>query len=410
MSMYTSKLRGNTAPKFYTEAKKAKKNSGGGSFPQVAGRNDRLKLGAEPIWLRFSPDQIYNQLVWDSSSASVIEVVRPWFESVSHFIPSRNRGFNCSAGAHRDQACRGCATRAWFYDKLRAKEKSIAEQTGVDPRRDKENKEKSSPPVQASKVFAMSATVLEKCITRPLMSGGKARTDRNGNTIMQTVPAPLSGLPLIERKKADGVFGHNYHYGFGQRALASLGNIDADLWNSCANCASDLVAREFMCAECGTVCFDEPDGVSGSDLRGMREQEVKCQACGHEGGLVPALACTGCENPAEGSLLAFDLRLRAVKIDDTNTQIELVEFRVPDYMSIYPDATTAERVCELVMSPLDIPAIYAPDNIERQNYAMPDDLKQIDAMYHCKKKSSAAYGSADDEGEGGDPNQMRFND
>jgi hypothetical protein len=416
-NMFQPKTRG-TVPqsRFADAAKKAKGRSGGGGYKKVVGKYDRLKLGEQPIWIRFAPDQLYTQLVWDGELKAVVEVTRPWFEVVSHFVPGKQRGFNCSAGPNRDQACRGCAVRAWFFDRLRRAEKEIAEKTGIDTRREKkgERDPSNSPPIQASKQFGMGVTVLEKCFEMQSMGrNGKPKTDRDGKPIMQIVPAPLSGIAPPKRKDMPGEFGHNFHWGFGTRALAALGNIDADLWNSCANCACDLVATEFHCAECNAVCFDEPSGLRGADLRAMREQEMKCSACGHEGPLVPALSCTGCENPAEGSILAFDLRLKSVKLDDNSSTLVLEEFRVPDYSSLYKDDDVINRVCELVMNPLDIQAIYAPDSVDSQAYMLPEDLKAIDVMYHVKnKRSSAAYGSGDGDGagEGGDPNQMSFSE
>jgi hypothetical protein len=416
--MFTPKTRG-TVPqrRFADDAKKAKGRTGGGNFKKVEGKFDRLKLGEQPVWLRISPDQLYTQLVWDGEAKEVVEVTRPWFESVGHFVPGKQRGFNCSAGPHRDQPCRGCAIRAWFFDRLRAKEKEIAEKTGIDPRRNKDQGDKKrddskSPPVQASKNFAMGVTVLEKCFEMQAMGkGGKPRTNREGKAITNIVPAPLSGLSPLKRREMPGEFGYNYHYGVGSRELASLANMDMDLWNSCANCAHDLVATEFVCTSCEVVCFDEPSGLRGADLRAMREQEMKCQSCGHEGPLNPVLSCSHCENPAEGSILAFDLRLKKVKLDDNSSQLSLEEFRVPDYVSLFDD-DVANRVSELIMSPLDIPAIFAPDTIEAQAWMLPEDLKAIDPMYHVKnKKTSAAYGSGDGtEGEGGDPDQMQFDE
>lgn len=422
--MFSPKTRG-TVPQrtFASQAKKAKGRSGGGggNFTQVAGRYDRLKFGEHPIWCRLAPDQSYTQLVYDTETKTVVEVTRPWFESISHFVPSRNRGFNCSSGPDRKQPCRGCANRAFFYDRLRAKEKEIKDATGIDPRRQsREERDKDpskSPPIQASKVFAMGVTVLEKCIDMQAVDKqGKPKTNREGKPIMNTVPLPLSGLSPIDRRKAQGVFGYNYHWGFGTRHLAALGSIDTDLWNSCANCASDLVATDFVCAECQTVCFDEPSGLRGSDLRDMREQEMKCGACGHEGPLLPVLACSGCESPEEGNILAFDLRLKVTKLDDNSSTLELVEFRVPDYSTLFGDPKlypndTADRVSELVMCPLDIPAIYAPDSIDSQAWSLPENLKAVDVSYHVKEKSSAPYGSGDgSEGAGGDPEQMQFSE
>jgi hypothetical protein len=85
------------------------------------------------------------------------------------------------------------------------------------------------------------------------------------------------------------------------------------------------------------------------------------------------------------------------------------KFRIPDYVGMF-DAHDAERITELVYNPLDIPGIFAPDSIDQQAYALPEELKAISPSLHLKEKTSQPYGTeTDGEGEGeGDPDQMSF--
>lgn len=395
---FQPRMRGHQPQKrFADQAKAAKAASTRQNYKQPDGLYDRLTLGEKPIWLRISPEQLYTQEIYDREKKEVVEVTRTWMEFITHFVPSVKRSMNCSAGPHKDQPCRGCSIRADFYNRLRAQEKS----TEI---RDEERRK--SPPVQAATRYGMAVTVIEKILHLPQMRGDKVRKNRQGNTIMNYVPAPLSGLPLLKQKEAQGEFGHNYHWSFGTFHLAQLADIDQSLWNYCANCASELMATEFHCTECNAVVYADEQGITGSDLRAIRETAMKCGACGNEGYATPVVSCTGCENAAEGNLLVFDLQLRVVPVDDKKTDIKMEKFRVPDYVSMF-DAHSAERITELVYNPLDIPAIFAPDSVDRQAFSLPDELKTVNPSLHLKEKTSQPYGTEEGGGDG-DPDQMSF--
>lgn len=394
---FQPKMRGHIPQKrFSDQAKAAKAASQRSNFKQTPGKFDRLVLGEKPIWVRLAPEQMYHQEIYDRESKSVIEVDRPWFEHNTHFVPSRKRSMICSSGAHRDQPCRGCAIRSIFFDNL--KEQEAATQVRNEEKR-------KSPPVQTSTRYGMAVTCLEKIFHLAATDNkGKTKTNRQGQPIMNYIPAPLSGLPLLKQKEMPGEIGHNFHWSFGSFALAQLGDIDATLMNHCANCASDLMATQFTCPECSHVVYEDGAGVVGSDLRSVRETDMKCPNCQYEGPLSPILSCTGCENPAEGNILSFDLQLRLIPVDDKKSDVKMEKFRLPDYVSLFPQ--DAERITELVYNPLDIPAIFGPESVDTQKFSLPEDLQQMGVDAHLKEKGSRAYGQ-EDEGEG-DPDQMQF--
>lgn len=392
-------MRGHQPQKrFADQAKAAKAATARASYAKRPdGVFDRLVLGEKPIWLRLSPEQLYRQEVYNREAKEVVEVERPWFEFGTHFVPSRKRSMTCSSGPRRDGHCRGCAIRAQFYDILREQEKS----TQV-----RNEEKRKHPPVQAATRYGMAATVLEKVLHLPALdNNGKPKKSRNGDPIMNFISAPLSGLDYLQQKKAEGTMGHNFHWSFGSFHLAQLADIDQSLWNHCASCASDLMASQFTCTECSHVVYEDTNGIVGSDLRAVRETEMKCPNCQHEGLTVPTLSCMGCDTPEEGNLLAFDLQLRLVPVDDKKTDIKMEKFRLPDYITLFP--ADAERVTELVYNPLDIPAIFGPESVDMQAYSLPDDLKAIGTDYHLKEKGSKAYGTDEPETDG-DPDQMTF--
>ena len=382
----------------------------GARYKRPEGLYDRLKLGASPIWVRMSPDQAYAQMLYNKELKQVIETgtpeheARPWFEHINHFVVVKKRPMLCSSAADRQQPCRGCAIRAHYFEQVRAREHA----TGT-----KDNDAGKKAPVQSATRYAMAVTVLEKVLVMPLLDkSGKPRKNKNGDVLTNFIPAPLSGLNPMKQKEAGGEFARNMHWAFGPQHLSHLASIDTDLWNSCANCASPLLATCFNCADCGKAVYTDENGVAGADLRNMREQSLRCPHCMHEGITVPEISCTGCEAPREGNLLCFDLRLR-LEIDpgdDKKSVVQMVQFRLPDYAKLY-DRETSSRVFDLVHAkPLDIAAIYAPDSIDAQAWVLPDDLKNVDPSYHLAEKEAQPYGMVPPLEGREDPDQMNFDE
>lgn len=406
--MNMPRMRGHVPQKKFADAARAASAGSNRRFKRPDGAFDRLKLGDKPIWVRLSPEQIYAQVLYNKELKALIETgtaewpARPWFEYTNHFVVSKKRPMICSAGADRKSPCRGCAIRSRFYDNIRDREAS----TDV-----KDEEARKHPPIQSATRYAMSCTVLEKIFEMPLMDkNSKPRKSRDGRDLTTFVPAPLSGWTPMKQKEMQGEFGRNFHWSFGPMHLSQLASIDTDLWNTCATCANPLVATHFHCQECDNPVYVEENGVTGADLRSVREQSMRCPNCNNEDFLRPVLSCTGCDNPVEGNILSFDLRLKLEKdmTDDKKSVVQLVQFRLPDYAALF-DEETANRVYELVYNPLDVVTIHAPDSLEAQAWVLPDDLKAVDPSYHLKEKEGHAYEGHED-GVEEDPDQMSFDD
>lgn len=419
----SSNLRGHTPKQSFSDsARAARAGAGSGGYKQVNGKYDRLKLGDNPIWIRFSPDQLYAQVLWNRELKALITTgtpehpARQWYETVSHFNKASNRPFNCSSGPARDKPCRGCAVRQSFYDLQDAKREADKAAGIEEPESTTgEKRKRPEPPVQVSSKYVMSATVLEKILELPKMKGGQPQTIKGSDKVVtEFIPGPLSGLNPVKLQGTSGEIGRNYHFGVGPQHLSQLASIDETLWNYCASCANALQAEVFSCVECGAEVFTSDSPLQGEDLGSLRREVFRCGHCQHEGRAVPLVSCTHCDNPIEGDNFAFDLRLKSVKDleDDKKSTITLVGFRVPDYEKVHGPEVGA-RLWELVMSPLDIPAIYAPDSVDSQKWALPPALQAVDPSYHLKKKEAVAYGSSAAEGKesaGIDPDQMHFDD
>lgn len=416
MNTFAPRTRGHIPQKkFADQAKAARAANTSQRGQRVEGKFDRLILTTKPIWVRFSPEQLYEQMLYNKEEKKVIQTgteewpARPWYEYKTHFVVATERPHTCSSGPYRGEPCRGCSIRANFFEQQRQQRADIKEKTGID------SKEKKEPPVQESVRYGMAVTCLEKIFEMPVIGkGGKVRTNKDGKELINFVPAPNSGFDPKKIKETSGELGHNFHWSFGPVHLGNLSSIDQTLWNSCASCASALMATQFSCAECGGIAYEDETGITGTDLRSLRETVLKCPHCAHEGFGIPVLLCTGCENPVEGSILAFDLRLRLDYPDPTDKKkstVVLEEFRLPEYEKLFPK--DAARIFEMLYSPLDIPGIFAPEDLASQASAYPEDLKKVAPNLHIelkKRQTSKPYGKDGAEEPAGDQDQMSFDD
>lgn len=413
MNTFAPRTRGHVPnSKFADSAKAAKAAQARKDFGErVEGKFERLVLGKNSIWLRIAPEQTFAQMLYSRELEKVIETgteefpVRPWFEYKTHYVVSTERPHVCSSGPYKDQACRGCAVRSQFFEAQHAQRKKIEDSTGI------KTKDRPEAPVQESTRYAMAVTVLEKIFEMEVHGkNGKVRTNREGKALTNFVPAPLSGLNPQKQKERTGDFGHNYHWSFGPIHLGHLSAIDTLLWNSCASCANPLMATQFSCPSCSGVMYEDEAGLTGTELKELRDTVLKCPHCAKEAPGIPNLVCTGCDNPVEGGILAFDLRIHLDydPADDKKSTIMLDDFRLPDYEKLL-GTKTAERVYELLYAPLDVVRIFGPEDISSQAFAYPDDLKKVNPTFHvdAKKKRKDAEPYTKEENSD-DPDQMPF--
>lgn len=352
---------------------------------QIKGMYDRFHPNEIPTWIQISPYSEYHQEVYDRDERAVVAKVTTWYEYNNHYL-ARNKNKTdrqgrrletdmiCSTGPHRSLPCYPCSERIRLFKELDA----IEEKKGVRP--DKK------PVVSRSSRFGLAVTIKEWIYAIPLRdkkTGLVRKSKATGEIIYRYEPGPRAEAnsaddDLHEYSRA---FGHNAHWSMGTEDLDSLLSFDEKLKNRCGNCTSDLFATRTICPGC-EIPIEIGKEVHGIDLELERKKARSCRHCGEKGPFVPELQCAECGDAAEGSLLAFDLRITRVKINDTTYKTDIVEIRLPGAGLAEEDNA---RAIELVQNPLDLSGIYAPTSLDQQKYIMGELAQNLDPSLCVKR-------------------------
>jgi len=319
-----------------------------------------LKLGETPIWLRFQ-QQSYSYKSWDREQQRVVEVEDcPWLEYATHYYPKKRQSINCSAGPYRKKPCFPCAIASGYWDKFREKEEEMRLH-GID------GKLAKNPPINRSVRNAMALIGVDTYLEVPLLDkDGKPRKNAKGEVIKKHVAAPVAKFPSGVRMPEKE--GHNMYWQFAGTHLEQLQTINEKLADYCGNCATPMYASKLACADCGSIEEDFGVAIEGEDLFQLRSEEIKCRSC-HSEDVVPVLECPGCEEPAEGGLMGFDLRLKAIPMDDKKWDLDWVGTRIPNY---------SDTLLSLYDAPLDVEAICAPTPVNLQKSILGDLAQGVD--------------------------------
>lgn len=336
------------------------------------------------LWWAICPDQQWTFEQWDRDSGEVELIEGEFYLGyVNHRVVQGKKiigNFNCSASAHRDKPCWGCAVRNAFYDRKR----KVKEDTGVEPQ--------GEPPISGMAQYAISGVLLETVAKVKLMENGKPRLNKQGQPIMRELPVRTLDPLEAKRLKKEGAttFGSSRHYSLGIRHLKTLASFDLDMRNHCKNCASLLTVSEWACPECATTqtLLDEDDQPrSGGTLTEARKGRFSCTACGytgygsneHEGTdpekapFEPIVACQ-CGEPEQGALLDFALCLISEKVDETSNILKYTGVRP---LSFYLKNTDKyPGVAEKLATPLNLKEIFEPTPLGLQRFKVPEGLRQ----------------------------------
>ena len=352
---------------------------------QQSGSNRRKKMPAGmferwypqeiSMWMRIPP-QLWQYQIWEDFE--VFNVEEAWFEYVNHFIAGIKRSFICSAGVERDQPCFGCAIRNNFYNEKRR----IEEETGV--------KEEKWAPISASKRFAFAVTCLEQVFAVPLRDGkGKIRRSKQDKIIYNYIPKPVHEMDE-HTKTPKSKRGHNFHWSMGSEHFQQLADYDLAFQNKDALTGDDLLMLGLACENCEEPIHMFDDLLTGEDITEWRIKEVGCPHCGHKATQVPLLRHPENTEFKQGSITAFDIRVKAVPIGNDKTAIKIVDARVPEYED--------EDLIKLTTNPLNIAEIFASTDVGFQQRLLGDMAKGVNPKDGVLAK---AYNSQKDD-EGGD--------
>lgn len=347
---------------------------GGGSFSsQVNSRSqtsqrrqrpdgefDRIYPVEVSTWFRICPTQSWEYVIFNKEANQLETVRTPWFEYVSHYYPARKRSTICSGGPGRDKPCYADAIRAAFYDEKRRREES----TGI--------REEAYAPLSASTQFALSCTVVERIFAvQKRNADGTPRLSKARRPIYDHVPESRYSLQPGEQTPASQ-FGRNMHWSMGIHHLKELQSFDEMLRNKNARTGLDLLCIGTECPDCGSALHDFSSApLVNEDLANLRSANFTCPRCSYSGNVIPKLASDDGGPVQEGGITAFDLRLKAVPIDDKKKTIQLVGLRMP----AQPNNTELQK---LINTPLSLPDIFAPTDLSEQQQILGDLTRGID--------------------------------
>ena len=368
---------------FGARARAARAATSGGRFQQVEGQYSDFYPKEKALWFALCPGQKWSFDIYDREAGEVVRMEDEFFFGyVNHRVQRVKRNFVCSAGAHKDKPCWGCAIRNQFYDKKRERR----EETGVD--------EKGEAPIGAMTQYAFAGVVLEHHLKLPVTDkNGNVRKNKSQQIIMRDVPTPLiEDKELVKKKKAAGesTFGLAVHWSCGITHFNSLISLDEELKGKCATCGEDLFAQYFECPECKEtheLLTDDGDIYTGETLRELRGLKYRC-TCSNEVFLTPLVECT-CGEPVEGKLVDFAIRIKSEKVGEKQSVLKLVECKP---LAFFIDKH--ERLKKMLDEPLQLDKIFAPAGMSLQTTIIPEDMRGdgLSPAPRAKKDAKPAAG------------------
>jgi hypothetical protein len=198
------------------------------------------------------------------------------------------------------------------------------------------------------------------------------QTDADGKTRMnektkQPYMTWTKGSPRGNDELALGGYekknGHVMHWPFNYNHWNTLTAFANGLASSCRSCNTRDSIRELAlcCRSCGEPVVDfEDTSLSDAELNKIRDEEVKCHACGFHGYLESMIKCENCNHGEEATLFDFDLEVMQVKASDGGKGTNLVIQK-----AIGPRPIDS-RFGENERKGLDLAKVYAPFSAEQQ--------------------------------------------
>lgn len=159
--------------------------------------------------------------------------------------------------------------------------------------------------------------------------------------------------------------GHLMHWSMTYGHWAILQDYTDNLAKSCVSCggADTIEELALTCQNCGeAVVIMSETSLDDEDLTRLRTEEVMCPQCRHTGYLEAAVECSNCSDPEPATLFDFDLRVKRTPSTNSEngnqTVLQIIKALGPRPIS--------DVYGEDLRTPLDLPKIFAPDTIERQ--------------------------------------------
>jgi hypothetical protein len=196
-----------------------------------------------------------------------------------------------------------------------------------------------------------------KAGTRP----GQVKTDKEGNPVLEWVTCQRQNCEgcRIGAETQDGIL---LPWVMSTTQFQTIQEWDLLIGQDCTCCGAvkGLSIEAWVCRQCGDVVIDMArTQLRDEQLRKMVGELHNCSRCNFVGLMKEVLRCTSCQSPARASIGDVSIDIYLQKGDKPNMTI-LQSSRIS------PPCDVPPQYLPLVLQPLDMPSLFAPDSLETQ--------------------------------------------
>jgi len=340
---------------------RTQKSGGGGGYyfrdkfvPVIHGKADIIRLipGSYETPLI---DEEAKDYVKDDDGNIVADVL-PFYTYMSYFHGPRQRGCIGSEGPLGRFKGKGdpCIAADWFWYEWRMRNR---------------NRSKSPKSMNRSERWAFTVLVQAPFYKIPQVDAeGKTRRNPNsGDPYYEWARGSTRRNDEMASAGYESKDGHLMHWSLNFPQWRVLQEYQNELSKHCRTCGAQDSIEELalVCKNCSAdvVIFSETS-LDEEELATLRDEEVRCRACGHTGYLDVITRCTSCDHGDPATLFDVDLKVKLVETQATGNRggtqkiLQIVGFLGPRPI---PDVYGEDLRKSL---PLD--KIFAPDSLDKQ--------------------------------------------
>lgn len=356
---------------------------GGGNFrnrylPPTSGPADIIRIlpGAYPT-PRIDTD---NRDYFYNDAGQIITDLTPYWKYVDYFHGVKQRGVIGSEGPLGMFKGKGdpCLAADWYWWEWRQRNK---------------NKSKHPNAMRRSEKWAFSVLVQAPFYKVP--DRDASGNDKINPNTHEPYYSWLKGSKRGNDEYAAAGYerkeGHVMHWSMTYAHWAVLQEFADSLSKNCRTCGGTDTIEElaFICQHCGEAVVDmQSTSLDEEDLERLRTEEARCPHCGATDYLEDMVECKNCDHGEPATLFDFDLKVKRVETTakDGGNQTAL---QITGAMGPRP---IADAYGEDLRQPLDLPKVFTPDSMERQEslFGVPpgDDDVMTDTVPQGKRQPS----------------------
>lgn len=361
---------------------------GGGNFrnrylPPVTGPADLIRIipGAYPT-PRIDTD---NKDYYYNEAGAIITDPTPYWKYVDYFHGVKQRGIISSEGPLGIFKGKGdpCIAADWYWWEWRQR-----------------NKHKSKTPnaMRRSEKWAFTVLVQAPFYKVP-QTDDKGDLRINPHTkepYYEWVKGSKKGNDELAAGGYERKEGHLMHWSMSYGHWAVIQTFSDSLSKHCRSCggADTIEELALLCQHCKEAVVEmDSTSLDEEDLERLRCEEVRCPHCGVTDYLEDMVECNACGHGDPSTLFDFDLKVKRVETaqQDGGKQTTL---QITGALGPRP---IADVYGEDLRTPLDLPKIFTPDSLERQEelFGLPpgDDDVMTDAVPKGVVRKPVSQGS-----------------